>query len=575
MRLSRIEIENFKAIEKRQAIDLKPITLLFGPNSAGKSTILQALHYVREILERQNPDPDRTIAGGPIDLGGFKALVHNHELDRAIRIKLVVDLFEEQGSDHLPLNSGTSLTDARFDNLDVRYIVGESIDRQDYAVVQEVGVAIEVRWSDLLVGPYVSSLVIEMDHQSVAAIKSPPQKGRAILTDFNFAHPLLRQIMDDDDRVGQREAEALGIAEAVGDAENQPITSPLSGEVWELSRDLAKETVALDARDFRVTVATRIGALPCLDEQLSLGLRDPDVKKLELERNTPRVRGLAALLDELILGPVRIAREMLRSTTYIGPLRDIPARGFRPRLSPDESRWAQGLAAWDLLYTEVKGNLTEAVNDWLSSGDKLRTGYRIEKIAFREIPVPSRMSSLFDRGLMQEDIGELQELYENLDTRVEVALRDFEQGIIVLPSDVGVGVSQMVPIVVGCLADGVGLLIMEQPELHVHPAVQVGLGDLFVNAISADSLSVNANKSIIVETHSEHIMLRLLRRVRETTEGDLPPGAPSLTPDILSVVYVEPADDGVNFRPLRVDNEGEFIDRWPHGFFGERAAELF
>jgi predicted ATP-dependent endonuclease of OLD family len=52
MRISLIEIENFKGIGGRQLIDLKPITLLFGPNSAGKSTILQSLHYIREILER-------------------------------------------------------------------------------------------------------------------------------------------------------------------------------------------------------------------------------------------------------------------------------------------------------------------------------------------------------------------------------------------------------------------------------------------------------------------------------------------------------------------------------------------
>src|ERR1700739_3276201 len=114
MRLSRIEIENLKGISARQAIDLKPITLLFGPNSVGKSTILQALHYLREILERRNVDPDVTIAGGLTDLGGFTSLVHNHELDRAIRLKIEMDLSDEQGADALELNSGQSLGEPEF-----------------------------------------------------------------------------------------------------------------------------------------------------------------------------------------------------------------------------------------------------------------------------------------------------------------------------------------------------------------------------------------------------------------------------------------------------------------------------
>src|SRR2546421_8329497 len=117
MRLSRIEIENFKSIGERQFIDLKPITLLFGPNSIGKSTILQALHYLREILERQNIDPDLTISGGLIDLGGFATLVHNHELDRPVTIKVSVDLSEEQGTEYLSLNSGTHLRDPEFQEL--------------------------------------------------------------------------------------------------------------------------------------------------------------------------------------------------------------------------------------------------------------------------------------------------------------------------------------------------------------------------------------------------------------------------------------------------------------------------
>ena len=177
--------------------------------------------------------------------------------------------------------------------------------------------------------------------------------------------------------------------------------------------------------------------------------------------------------------------------------------------------------------------------------------------------------------MSEDDLGELQELYATLGGRSEIALRDFEKGIIVAPSDVGVGISQMIPVIVGCLRGQQGILAIEQPELHVHPAIQVGLGDLFIQAVQTRESIVGAGKTLLVETHSEHIMLRLLRRIRETTENEVPPGVIGLSPDDLSVIYVESGDDGVRFRPLRVDREGEFIDRWPKGFFEERAEELF
>jgi predicted ATPase len=72
MSITAITIENFKGIKGPLRIEIKPITLLFGPNSAGKSTIIQALHFAREIFERDNLNPDWTIAGGDsVDLGYY------------------------------------------------------------------------------------------------------------------------------------------------------------------------------------------------------------------------------------------------------------------------------------------------------------------------------------------------------------------------------------------------------------------------------------------------------------------------------------------------------------------------
>jgi predicted ATPase len=182
---------------------------------------------------------------------------------------------------------------------------------------------------------------------------------------------------------------------------------------------------------------------------------------------------------------------------------------------------------------------------------------------------------MFERGLNEDDLGELQELYVSLQVRTEIALRDFQKGILVAAGDVGIGISQMVPVVVAALRQREGILAIEQPELHIHPAIQVGIGDLFIKAIRADPDRLFAGKLLLIETHSEHIMLRLLRRIRERTENELPPGVDGLSVEDLSVIYVEGSDRGVRFSPLKVDEDGEFRDQWPQGFFEERAGELF
>ena len=272
------------------------------------------------------------------------------------------------------------------------------------------------------------------------------------------------------------------------EADEATASSPLEDEIWAFAREAAADRSTPDIPDdqLRIAIGTGVGALPALDGDLILDIRDPDVKKAELEERTPRVNGLRSLLSELILGPAHLVRDHLMQMTYIGPLRDIPSRSYRPQVTPDEARWANGLAAWDLLYSDRGGALMEEVNRWLSDDSRLHTTYRLERVEFKEVPVPSAIHQMFERGISEDDLGELQELYYSLGTRTEIALRDFEKGILVAPGDVGVGISQMVPVVVAALREQDGVLGIEQPELHVHPAIQVGMGDLFIRAVGSD-----------------------------------------------------------------------------------------
>ena len=67
----------------------------------------------------------------------------------------------------------------------------------------------------------------------------------------------------------------------------------------------------------------------------------------------------------------------------------------------------------------------------------------------------------------------------------------------------------------------------------------------------------------------------MLRRIRETTEGELPEGVKGLLPEEIAVYFIERTATGVTTKRLRIDETGEFIDKWPNGFFRERAKELF
>ena len=91
--ITAIEVENFKGIGRPIRVDLRPITLLFGRNSAGKSTILHPLRYAHELLSHGQVDAGPTELGGAqVDLGGFRHFVHAHDRDRKIRLRFELNL---------------------------------------------------------------------------------------------------------------------------------------------------------------------------------------------------------------------------------------------------------------------------------------------------------------------------------------------------------------------------------------------------------------------------------------------------------------------------------------------------
>ena len=151
---------------------------------------------------------------------------------------------------------------------------------------------------------------------------------------------------------------------------------------------------------------------------------------------------------------------------------------------------------------------------------------------------------------------------------VSLSLVDRRTKTQVTLTDVGFGINQVLPIIIEGIASPPNAIIcVEQPEIHLHPRLQAETADLMIETSEGEN-----GKQWIVETHSELLILRLQRRIRE--------GA--LKPTDVSVIYVDPGDadekngdgEGSTIKVLSLNKEGDFDDDWPHGFFEEGFSEL-
>ena len=124
-------------------------------------------------------------------------------------------------------------------------------------------------------------------------------------------------------------------------------------------------------------------------------------------------------------------------------------------------------------------------------------------------------------------------------------------------TDVGFGVSQVLPVLVLlAYVDEGSTVLLEQPEIHLHPAVQAGLADIIIEAATVRRVQV------IIESHSEHLLKRLQRRVAERT----------LDADEVALYFCDSDRDASRISELELNMFGE-IGNWPEDFFGDRFGE--
>jgi len=567
MRITAIEIENFKGISERVRVDLKPITLLFGANSAGKSTVLHALLYMKDVLERRNLDAIATpVSGRALDLGGFRNFAHGQDLNRTVRIALSMDLTGGELPAMAPTYELPSILSTAAEDRVKQFYRAQS-DILDS--IKSVKVAIEVRWDEESRKPVAFAYTVSLNGSDLIRIERESEKLK--VAKFDWCNPAVSRPYTNEERSLYRGLVDLETGE---ESSPEPLEEGRVALLYEvLPRFVAHKSNLAGLRNW---LPARQDPIPefSIKENLNLAEADSDWERRtgDYERFDLDCSEVAKMwawegtefLARLIVGPGKLVQDWLQGLRYTGPLRARPPRKGMP--SEELSDWSEGVAAWKALEDEDNStDLIEQVSQWLAGKDRLNSGYELARTHLAHVDADAFRNAV-DGDL---DRKQLLDLLKEALKSTEIKLIEMRSGLRLDPSDVGVGISQVLPIVVGAVLPGGSVVAVEQPELHIHPAMQVALGDLFIDGVAKRGMS------FLIETHSEHLILRLLRRVRETNEGTLPPGLPEVRPEDIGVLYVDKDAGGMRISSLPIDGSGEFTERWPRGFFVERGEELF
>ncbi|MDO4321366.1 MAG: DUF3696 domain-containing protein [Lachnospiraceae bacterium] len=328
-----------------------------------------------------------------------------------------------------------------------------------------------------------------------------------------------------------------------------------------------EESQEVEVREFNYSLKLTNG------EQVEIGLRKKSMsnttkrgyellyKNYDFVRSRGRVWDITSIVrfygfpDEAVayyqnanfLQNINLVHEKLFSTIYyLGPLR----------------KQAKRLYTWTGRRPEGVGNLGEDAIQAILAADNenrmINLKYKSPRKPFKAIVAEmlKKMSLIEDFKI--EKISEKRQDYD-----VKVRTKGSKNWVDI--PDVGMGVSQVLPVIVELFYAPPGsIIIMEQPELHLHPSAQAGLADVMIDAIHARENYGARGIQLIIETHSEYFLRRLQRRMAEGT----------LACDEFSAYFANNDEFPAKLEELQVDIFGN-IENWPKNFFGDIAGDIY
>lgn len=577
------KLDNFKSIDKEQDLEFRPLTIFTGANSSGKSTILQSILLVTQTL--QSPIASRSILlnGWFKKFGNYSDVVNKRDYSKNIKIGFTIKNNEEEirnesyprfqyGED---INTAQCEFEVSSDGIDecLQPVLEHTRIEATYGKIRTertMTIAIEKKTdrspeeqkvidscgSKYQPLDFTYSILLKNNGRSRFEYYGMGNNWKNLGTSLYHFLPnyiigyssykdQMKRILKEWLMSGRRHYYA-------SEDEIESILPIIEDRVYATVDDIYKKTKFRDPVKYEkaMTSIKKKISISKIVNILNLGTLDNTEKQKYIN---DIVETLETLPEQYIterfplfyLSGVEFIRDFFNEKIkYLGPLREEP-RSLYP-LENNGSTFDLGLkgentaAVFENNKTRIikyispdyfdggkvgklkseEGTLSEAINAWLVY-----------------LGVANEMNTN-DRGKVGHEL------------KITTDIQNMEQDL----THVGVGVSQILPILVMCFLAGKGdSIILEQPELHLHPKVQTRLADFFV--------SMNAlGKQCILETHSEYLINRLRYLVAKTDEEKIG--------DETMIYFVEKEDGHSIYRNITINRYG-VIDKWPKGFFDE------
>jgi Protein of unknown function (DUF3696) len=546
-----MKLEGFQVFDKPTYIPLEKITLLFGPNSAGKSSIQDAIDLHQKLIK----------SGSIGDFGATNDFRATNEV-----LDLLNRHWRRNGDDGSHVDR-MSLSVYHTSDCSLMEAIATDLNREaDGSLSFKEGndyYVIEVRWLFRLDGNILN--VHDPNFKTEMEMKVEDQILFGYYWDsfhINLEHPLFRQIpkpVDFHEFADQYPNEVIidsGILKIAGYALGLNLLGPKEGS----DRTSWFEFFSLSGHGLH---------------------HDSMVPGTNCNRAITEINILLGAMIPIIMGNLRFEPYVVSASRTVptrshlrfqmGNLDDDSIFNFSPAQDEVYRRLAESLAA-DLLeasdsvpvFTRQLRHFADLTNRVLTDHLFMEQGYRLD-IDYRILLSEENSKRGLQEGMSLNVSG--------FGFLVEICLRD-NKGRKHQFQDVGSGIGYILPVLCAICDSNVWsyhdkrTIFIQQPELHIHPALQAAMGDVFIET--------SAYHQQVIETHSEHLLLRILKRIRQSHLQSPVSQELSVHAKEVCVLYFNPTPDGTTtVKRLRISEDGEFMDRWPRGFFGERDHELF